>query len=278
MEIGINAMSAIGVMKDDFDGTIDRLKAGGCSWIEAMSDWGAKPETIAFYANLTGGPSGWDADNTVNRIERMKKQGMKIRGIFVFDELLEAQADDLGQYCSKNGISYIVVSFLHYGDIDDIYAKIALIKKVAAIVGHYGVQILMHNHEHDTCIVEDRDHIKKQTLTIFLENCSPEELMLEVDTGWLVYAGIDAVQYIKEHLERIAVLHLKDICEGFTTIPREDIFVPCGQGVVDFKNILKEAYLKKDMLYVLDQDASKGDIIEDHIRSINYLNCMQEEC
>ena len=102
--------------------------------------------------------------------------------------------------------------------------------------------------------------------------------MLEVDTGWLVYAGIDAVQYIKEHLERIAVLHLKDICEGFTTIPREDIFVPCGQGVVDFKNILKEASLKKDMLYVLDQDASKGDIIEDHIRSINYLNCMQEEC
>lgn len=278
MEIGINAMSAINALKEDFDGTIGKLKAGGCSWIEAMSDWGAKPETVAFYANLTGGPSGWDPENTVKRIEHMKKYGMEIRGIFVFDELLEDQADDLGKYCSQNGISYIVLSFLHYGDIDDIYAKISLIKKVSAIMAGYGVQILMHNHEHDTCIVKDRDHVEKQTLTVFLENCSPEELMLEVDTGWLVYAGIDAVQFIKDHLERIAVLHLKDICKGYVSMPREDIFVPCGQGVVDFKNIIKAVSVKADILYVLDQDASKGDIIEDHIQSINYLNCIQEEC
>lgn len=277
MEIGINAMSAIGTMKDDFEGAIRRLKAGGCSWIEAMSDWGAKPETVAFYEKLTGGPSGWDPENTVARLEKMKKEDMKIKGIFVFDELLEEQADELGKYCSQNGITYIVVSFMHYGDIDDIYSKIELIKKVSAVVKGYGVRVLMHNHEHDTCIVEDRDHIRKQTLTVFLENCTPEELMLEVDTGWLVYAGIDAVQYVKEHLDRIAVLHLKDICEGYDSMPREDIFVPCGKGVVDFKNIMKEAASKKDIMYVLDQDASKGDIIEDHIQSVKYIKNLTEE-
>lgn len=276
MDIGINAMSAIGAMKKDFEGTIKRLKDGGCSWIEAMSDWGAKPETIEFYAGLTGGPSGWDPENTVSRIASMKKDGMKIKGIFVFDELLMDQAEDLGKYCSENGIDYIVLSFLEYGDINDIYAKIGLIKEVSSVVGHYGVKILMHNHEHDVCPVMDKDHVSKQTLSIFLENCSSEELMLEVDTGWLAYAGIDAAQYIKDHLDRIAVLHLKDICKGYASVPREDIFVPCGEGVVDFKNIMSVVADKKDLLYVLDQDGSKGDIIEDHIQSINYLKSLQE--
>lgn len=275
MEIGINAMSSIGTMQKDFEGAILRLKDGGCTWIEAMSDWGARPETVVYYENLTGGPSGWDPQNTVNRIEFMKKENMQIRGIFVFDEILEEQAEDLGKYCRENGISYIVISFMEYGDIDDIYSKVSLIRKVSAILRAYGVRVLMHNHDHDTRIVEDRDHVRKQTMTIFLENCSPEELMLEVDTGWLVYAGIDPVEYVREHLDRIAVLHFKDICEGYGSMSRDDIFVPCGKGVVDFENILKAAAGKKDLLYVLDQDASGGDIIEDHIQSIKYFNKLE---
>ena len=47
--------------------------------------------------------------------------------------------------------------------------------------------------------------------------------------------------------------------------------MPCGQGAVDFPAIMAEAGKKADMMYVLDQDKSRGDIIEDHIASIKYL-------
>ena len=271
MEIGINTMSAMNAMRADFEGTVKRLKAGGCDWLEAMSDWGAKQETIDFYSNLTGGPSGWDPENAELRMEIARKNGMSIKGLFIFDERLDEQAQKLGKYCQKNGISYVVLSFLEYGGIEDIYEKAALIRKAAAVLGNYGVQILMHNHEHDTMLIRDKDGTQKPIISIFLQQCLAQELMLEVDTGWLVYAGVDAPAYVRRHLDRIAVMHLKDICKDYKNVPREDIFVPCGQGAVDFPAIMAEAGKKADMMYVLDQDKSRGDIIEDHIASIKYL-------
>lgn len=277
MEIGINAMSAISAMRMDFAGSIHRLKEGGCAYIEAMSDWGATQKTIDFYAGFTGGASGWDKENTIRRIEEMKKSDLYVKGMFVFDEVLEEQAEELGQYCGEYGISYVVVSFLEYKDIEDIYNKIAMIKAVSAKIRKYGVQILIHNHEHDTVLIKDKDGKEKQTLAIFLEQCTPDELMLETDTGWLVYAGVDAAAYVRENLDRIAVLHLKDICKGFEHMPREEVFVPCGQGVVDFPEIIKAAQKKDSVQYVLDQDMSKEDIIEDHIKSLQYFSQLKLE-
>lgn len=271
MQIGINAMSSIREMKEDFTGAAKRLKNGGCDFIETMSEWGAKQETIDFYAGLSGGPSGWEPGNTEKRIESLKKLGMGIKGMFVFDELLLEQADDLGGYCRKNGIEYVVLTFGEYGGIDDIYKKTELIKNVSEILAKYDVSVLMHNHEHDLLPVADKDGKEKPIIQVFIEQCSKEELMLEIDTGWLVYAGVDAVKYVEENLDRIAVIHLKDIARGFEHMERSDIFVPCGQGVVDFPNIVKITKAKPDMVYVLDQDASKKDIIEDHITSIKYI-------
>ena len=274
MKIGINAMSSISAMQKDFEGCLKRLKEGGCDYIEGMSDWGARQETIDLYAGLTGGPSGWDMENTVSRIEKINEQGMSFEGMFVFSEILEAQAEDLGIYCEKNNIGYIVLSFLEYGNIDDIYDKIGLIKKVSHILRKYHVQMLIHNHEHDSNIVTDRDGQNKSILQIFLEQCSPDELMLETDTGWLLYAGEDEVEYVRRYLDRIAVLHLKDIHKDYKTLPREDIFLPCGQGAVRFPEIIEIAKTKPSMIYILDQDSSKGDIIEDNIESIHYIRSL----
>ena len=273
-DIGINAMSSIDAMRKDFIRTIRRLREGGCGWIEAMSDWGASRETVEFYAEMSGGPSGWDRENTVRRIQEMKKYGLRVEGLFVFYEHLEEQAEDLGKYCLENGISYVVVSFLEYGDIDDIYGKIALIRNVSEKLRLFHVQILIHNHEQDSRIVRDRDGSERRILDIILRELEPEELMLEVDTGWLVYAGVDAVSYVRENRERIAALHLKDLCRGYEKVQRDSIFVPCGQGVVDFPGIFKEVSSGPPVRLILDQDSSQGDIIKDHLASMRYLRSM----
>ena len=272
MEIGVNVMSSSQVMREDFAGSIRKLKESGCSYLEAMSDWGAKPETIQFYADLSGGPSGWDPDQTVERIAEARKIGMDIKGIFVFEECIEEQLDKLGPYCRENGISYLVFTFPEYKDLDDIYDKIGLIRRIAACMNPFGIQILIHNHSHDTNPVIDRDGLEKPILNVFLEQCSEEELMLEIDTGWLVHSGIDAPAYIREHLDRIAVLHLKDIAAGCQQMENSGIHRPCGQGIVDFPAILKVSAEKKDMMYVLDQDASSGSILDDHAASIRYIS------
>ena len=199
---------------------------------------------------------------------------MDIRGIFVFDSVILQQADQLGQYCRDAGIRYIVFSFLDYGTIDDIYSKIETVRHTAGILGQYGVRVLQHNHEHDTALITDRDGKKKPIIDVFLEQLSPEELMLEVDTGWIKYAGLDPAEYIREKAERIMILHLKDICHDFREVSRDKIFVPCGAGAVDFQAVMDAipADRRDSMLYVIDQDASGGDIVDDLITGMQYLN------
>ena len=273
MQIGINVMSTIGLMRENFEETVKRLTDGGCSYFEAMSDWGAKEETLDFYAGLTGGRNGWDPAGTLERLQYIRSLGSDIRGIFVFDEALQGQIEELGEYCRDAGLKYIVFSFLEYQGLDDVYSKIDLLRKVAAVMRRYGVQVLMHNHEHDCAEMEDKDGKKKEIIDIFLENLSAEELTLEVDVGWLQYADIDPAAYVKRKLDRIQILHLKDICRDYKEKERSHIFVPCGSGAVDFPAIMKAVREagRNDMQYVIDQDGSEGDIVEDLVKSIAYL-------
>lgn len=277
MRIGINVMSSISAMRKDFEGTVQKLRDGGCYYFELMSDWGARQETIDFYAGLSGGASGWDPANTLKRLEIIRSYGMDVKGMFVFDEILEEQADALGQYCKNAGISYVVLSFLKYGSIEDIYRKIEMIRRTAAVLKPYGVQVFQHNHEHDVLPVTDRDGKSKPIIDVFLEQLSPGELMLEVDTGWVKYAGLDPAAYIHEKSDRIGILHFKDICRDYLNVSRENIFVPCGSGVVDFQAVLDAVPPeKKDtVLYVIDQDASAGDITDDLVQAVSYFSSLR---
>lgn len=54
---------------------------------------------------------------------------MDIKGLFVFFEDLENQAEDVAKYCKEEGIEYISMSFAGYNDIDDVYKKIQMLKK-----------------------------------------------------------------------------------------------------------------------------------------------------
>lgn len=277
IEIGINVMSTIGAMKRDFPGTVERLRQGGCGWFELMSDWGARQDTIDYFARLTGGSSGWDPENTLRRLEVIREKGMDARGTFVFDEALEEQAEALGQYCRQAGLSYVVFTFMGYEGIDDIYRKIGLIRRVAAKLRPFGVQIFLHNHEHDVLPVTDRDGVEKPILDVFLAQLSPEELMLEADVGWLLYAGLNPAAYIRTHSDRIGILHFKDIARDYKTAPREKIFVPCGTGAVDFQAVLDAVPPEKKgtMRYAIDQDASEGDIVEDLVQALAYFRSLQ---
>ena len=73
MQIGINVMSLATPMNQDFESCIHSLKNAGCNYFELMSDWGAFPETIKFYENLSGEPSGWDFENSKKELLPFEK-------------------------------------------------------------------------------------------------------------------------------------------------------------------------------------------------------------
>lgn len=74
--------------------------------------------------------SRWDKENTMERLAYLRSIGMDIKGLFIFEDKLIEQAEELGAYCQNTGLSYVVLTFLEYKNgIDSIYEKIELIKQ-----------------------------------------------------------------------------------------------------------------------------------------------------
>lgn len=272
-KIGVNGMSLMKAFNEDIYGTAKRLREGGCEFIEPLSDWCADPKLLEFYENLTGIKSNWSPENTTKRIGILRECGIKVQGMFVFTDYIEEQAEELGAFCKQNGIDYVVISYHGYEGIEDVYRKVATVKHVSGVLKKFDVQLVIHNHEHDLALITDKNGETKPILDIFMEQCTTEELVLEADTGWLLYAGVEPAEFVQKYINRIRILHLKDICKEHKEIDRADIHVACGQGAVNFKAVFDVMPQdKKDtMIYVLDQDASKGDIVEDQIASIKYF-------
>ncbi|HYA22196.1 MAG TPA: sugar phosphate isomerase/epimerase [Thermoproteota archaeon] len=116
------------------------------------------------------------------------------------------------------------------------------IKAAAEKSRELNIRVCYHNHYQE--IVDGAKGIK-----IVCSEVEPELLSLCVDTFWVQYAGASPVQFIKENLDRISYLHLKDL--------KDKEFVELGQGVVDFQGVFKAIEGRKIEWAVVEQDRTK---------------------
>jgi sugar phosphate isomerase/epimerase len=70
----------------------------------------------------------------------------------------------------------------------------------------------------------------EQVIDILLANTDPSCVMFELDTYWTIRGGNDPVTYLKNHADRIKLMHIKD-----TAVLGES-------GLLNFENIFKQIY------------------------------------
>jgi len=116
------------------------------------------------------------------------------------------------------------------------------IKAVAEKSRDLGVRVCYHNHYQE--IIDGAKGIK-----IICSEVEPELLSLCVDTYWVQYAGASPVQFLKENLDRISYLHLKDL--------KDKDFVELGQGAIDFPGVFKAIEGREVEWAVVEQDRTK---------------------
>ena len=76
-------------------------------------------------------------------------------------------------------------------------------QREADIAGRYGLKVIYHNHTHEFRI--DRgDYV----LDTYLKN-TPDSIMLQLDIGWALCAGVDVLTWMRQWPGRIASLHVK---------------------------------------------------------------------
>ncbi len=137
------------------------------------------------------------------------------------------------------------------------------VHEVIRIGKDWGLAVAFHHHVGTH--VETPEELDKLLLLF-----SSQELGLCLDTGHYVYGGGDEVEFLARNLTRVRCVHLKDVSGtklnearhqrlDFHAAIRHGVFVPLGQGVVDFPKII--ALLNKqnfDGWVVVEQDVLEG--------------------
>jgi len=145
---------------------------------------------------------------------------------------------------------------------EDNYRRSAgLLQKVGEKADQYGVKVCYHNHWQE--IINNAMGAR-----IICEETDPELVFLCVDTYWVRCGGLSPAEFIKEHLDRVAFLHLKD---GTEEGMRKYEFLELGQGIVDFPAIIEVVKSADIEWYVVEQDRTNKTPKESMAISREYL-------
>jgi len=222
-----------------------------------------------------------DTDLILDRLKALGYAG--IEGGIKDAALYKRKLDERGLAYSATHISFSrrppvkdVVDYLHaVGGADicnsgllewekrslaDYRETIPVLNDFARQVAREGIHFHYHNHAFEFDQVDG----KKTGMDILLEGLDLSVITLCVDVAWVFRGGRNPAEFLEEHADKIAYLHLKDT-DGTE-------WLELGQGKVDFKSILDVMpKLTKVRWAAIEQDATKIDPLESIAVSREYL-------
>lgn len=105
--------------------------------------------------------------------------------------------------------------------------------KAAQKLRENGMLLMYHNHAFEFMRLSDG-----RTLMEHLLEMMPADIMgVTADTYWLQFAGVDVNQWMKQHSDRLACIHLKDLIP----VDFEVRMAAVGEGNINFPGILETA-------------------------------------
>lgn len=109
-----------------------------------------------------------------------------------------------------------------------------------------------HNHAFEFDATDSGD----MPLDLIAE--ASDDLMLELDLGWVRVAGHDPVAWIKKYAGRLSAVHVKDIAEDGECVD-EDGWADVGYGIMDWAAIHAALQAADVDHYVLEHDNPNDD-------------------
>jgi inosose dehydratase len=298
------------IVRSNQDGVIHRpgmrVAAAPISWgVCEVPGWGLMlpPERVLAEMAALGfkatelGPVGYlPLEASALRAE-LERHGLSLVGGFVPLVLHEPnagpareQAERIGRVLAAAGADVFVAAVVMDADWsapqrldDDAWRRLAEhLDGVGELVADLGLELVLHPHA--GTLVEREPDIERVL--------AASEAALCLDTGHLVIAGADPVEFVRRHGDRIAHVHLKDVDAELAERYRDDeftlveatqagLFRPLGQGdsgIAEVMELLEGSGYERWL--VLEQDTAitgeeppvgRGPVL-DVQASIAYLN------
>jgi sugar phosphate isomerase/epimerase len=162
-----------------------------------------------------------------------------------------------------HGFRYIVFNYLAPEERLglDFYQSLAGKLNAAAYKAKLaGLQFCYHNHD-----FEFQPKPGGRPIDVLLKHLDPQLIRLEVDTFWVSMAGINAAAFLREHADRVELVHLKDRAKGtpihydIATVPKET-YRELGSGDLPLRDILDAVSRTNVRHLFVEQDFSNDPI------------------
>jgi len=180
--------------------------------------------------------------------------------------LIETEIEELVEELGALGTDRLVVGWIEppvtAGDAEVVQVRLLAAAERAA---ELGLRLGFHNHAGELAVLDDGRSLLDRLLDV-----DGARLFLELDLGWVWYAGCDPFALLERAGERAPLVHVKDM--------RNDagpVHVPLGAGDVDYGRLLEVAGRAGVEWLILEQDETHGrgfEAVGDSIVELNRLS------
>lgn len=251
--IGIQIWSVRDAIKEDLEGTIEKIARAGFNYIEGFSyengAWfGRNPKD---FRNLL---KDWELKMPSSHLVFKSAEHWDAKNKTVSDSWKKAVED-----AKLVGQRYLISPWTDDADRKDYDTYRAFCDKLNA-AGEYGKTMNLrfgyHNHWFEF------DKIGNEMMyDILLKNTDADNVCMELDVCWVTYAKQNPVEWFKKYPKRFELLHMKDMEDGAETIADASCII--GKGVVDFEDIIANAAKGGVKMYIVELEKYEKSSVED---------------
>ena len=250
--VGLQLYSVREAMAQDFEGTLEKVRDMGYEYVEFAGYFGRTSEQIK---------------------DILDKLGLKCVSVHQGIEFFDEDPDEKAEFLKGFGVKYSVIPW--YGKekllgTAEWDKTVKNFKNAAELLRRHDMVLGYHNHDFEF----ERFEGKYLHDAIF-EQVGEDNIIPELDTCWVHYAGIRPDEKIREFAGRVPIVHLKDfVCKNLGAGPvyalidtdgnstkkasRADNgfeFRAVGRGIQDMKSILEACEQSGTEIVIVEQDS-----------------------
>ncbi|MEE2657612.1 MAG: sugar phosphate isomerase/epimerase [Candidatus Latescibacterota bacterium] len=232
MKFGIVPLLLRDEVAADYWGTIEKLAQMGFQGIE-----GAGPAAEG------------DLDEAKRGRERFDGLGIEIIGLGIGYHQLRERIDEMVEKARIFGCQHVIKYYAPAESAETLYADAALYNEIGRICSDAGLTYCYHHHDHELLAEFDG----RSGLEILMDETDPEHVHMQFDSAWLMYGEVDPVAYLRQHAERVSLVHLKDVADPGT----RGTFCALGAGHLPLREFIAAAEEAGVPWGALEQDRTR---------------------
>lgn len=185
--LSLQLWSVKDALREDFEGTLDQIAAMGFEGVEFAGDYGP-------YAN-----------NPAGLRQRLQNLGLAVSGVHVgLNQLQGEQGEKNLAFFKALGTELVIVPWDERAwNADHIVDLIADLTSLNSRLAEQQLRFGFHNHQYEF------GAFQQATFWDYLARHTPADMVLQLDVGWVRFAGADPFEYIRRYAGRTLSAHLK---------------------------------------------------------------------